>query len=181
MPPDSCFLLSSTCSLPLATRCSRRSPFPPNSRNAIIDLTSPLPSSIYYLLKTFSTNPFQGQYPNMAVRITTSPIGPRIHRKTPEMKKAMIINTTPMVKRKTPSPFSTFFVFTVVFSSLDLGAIISGVQRTGDNPFCQGYAEFPAYRQTHFKIHIFRFSPSPHLSFFFLPTVYCLLPTDTFS
>jgi hypothetical protein len=58
----------------------------------------------------------------MAVRITTSPIGPRIHRKTPEVKKAMIINTAPTTKRKIPSPFSTFFVFTAGFSSLDPGA-----------------------------------------------------------
>jgi hypothetical protein len=78
---------------------------------------------MHYLLKTFSTNPFQGQYPNMAVRTTTSPIGPRIQRKTPEMKKAMIINITPMIKRKIPSPFPTFFPFTTGFSSLNSSAI----------------------------------------------------------
>jgi hypothetical protein len=63
---------------------------------------------MHYLLKTFSTNPFQGQYPNMAVRITTSPIGPRIHRETPEVKKELIINTIPTIKRKIPSPFPHF-------------------------------------------------------------------------
>jgi hypothetical protein len=78
---------------------------------------------MHYLLKTFSTNPFQGQYPNMAVRITISPIGPRIHRETPELKKAMIINIIPMTNRNIPSPFPTFFVFTAAFSSLDSSAI----------------------------------------------------------
>jgi hypothetical protein len=71
------------------------------------------------LLKTFSINPFQGQYPNMAVRITTTPTNPRTHRKTPEMKKAKIINITPMIDRKTPSPLPTFFTFMVGFSSLN--------------------------------------------------------------
>jgi len=78
---------------------------------------------MHYLLKTFSINPFQGQYPNMAVRITTSPIGPRIHRKTPEMKKARVINIIPMIKRKIPSPFPTFFAFTAGFSSLNSSAV----------------------------------------------------------
>jgi len=86
-------------------------------------MTLPLSSSIHYLLKTFSINPFQGQYPNMAVRITTSPIGPRIHRETPEVKKAMIISTTPMIKRKIPSPFPIFFVFIAAFSSINPSAI----------------------------------------------------------
>jgi hypothetical protein len=52
----------------------------------------------------------------MAVRITTTPINPLIHRKTPEMKKTRIINITPMMKRKIPSPLPTFFTFTVGFS-----------------------------------------------------------------
>jgi hypothetical protein len=68
-------------------------------------------------------NPFQGQYPNMAVRITTTPTNPRIHRKTPEMKKARIINITPMINRKTPSPFPTFFTFTAGFPFLNSSAI----------------------------------------------------------
>jgi len=78
---------------------------------------------MHYLLKTFSMNPFQGQYPNMAVRITITPTNPRIHRKTPEMKKATMINITPMIKRKTPSPFPIFFTFTIGFSSLNSIAI----------------------------------------------------------
>jgi len=68
-------------------------------------------------------NPFHGQYPNMAVRITTTPTNPRIHRETPEMKKARIINITPTINRKTPSPLSTFFTFTAGFSSLNSGGI----------------------------------------------------------
>jgi len=75
------------------------------------------------LLKTFSMNPFQGQYPNTAVRITTSPTNPRTQRKTPEVKKAITINIAPMIIRKIPSPFPTFFTFTVGFSFLSSGAI----------------------------------------------------------
>jgi hypothetical protein len=50
----------------------------------------------------------------MAVRIIITPINPRIQRKTPEMKKPRMINRTPMTKRKIPSPFPTFFIFTLV-------------------------------------------------------------------
>jgi len=64
-----------------------------------------------FLLKTFSINPFQGQYPNIAVRIITTPTNPRTHRKTPEMKKAKIIKITPMTDRKIASPLPTFFIF----------------------------------------------------------------------
>jgi hypothetical protein len=83
-------------------------------------LFKPHPTAFYFfifsLLKTFSMNPFQGQYPNMAVRITTTPTHPRIHRKTPEMKKTRMINMTPMINRKIPSPFPTFFTFMAGFS-----------------------------------------------------------------
>jgi len=75
------------------------------------------------LLKTFSINPFQGQYPNMAVRTTTTPTNPRIHGKNPEMKKARIIKITPMINRKTPSPLPTFFTFTAGFTSLNSSSI----------------------------------------------------------
>jgi len=80
-------------------------------------------NSLHYLLKTFSIIPFQGQYPNMAVRINTTPINPEIHRNTPDMKKARIINITPMIKRKTPSPFPIFFTSTNGFSSLNSSTI----------------------------------------------------------
>jgi hypothetical protein len=70
------------------------------------------------LLKTFSMNPFQGQYPNMAVSITTTPANPTIHLKTPEMKKARMINRTPKINRKIPSPFPIFFTFIAGFPSL---------------------------------------------------------------
>jgi hypothetical protein len=68
-------------------------------------------------------NSFQGQCPKMAVRITATPTIPRIHRKSPEIRKARIINITPMISRKTPSPFPTFFTFTVGFSFLSSSAI----------------------------------------------------------
>jgi hypothetical protein len=54
----------------------------------------------------------------MAVRISSTPPNPSIHRKTPEIKKARIINTTPLINRKPPSPFPIFFTFTPGFSSL---------------------------------------------------------------
>jgi hypothetical protein len=63
-----------------------------------------------FLLKTFSINPFQGQYPNIAVRINPTPINPIIHRKIPEMKKTRSIDKTPMIKRKILSPFPTFVI-----------------------------------------------------------------------
>jgi hypothetical protein len=66
------------------------------------------------LLKTFSINPFQGQYPNRAVRITTTPTNPRTHRKTPEIRKVRIIKITPMTDRKIASPLPTFFVLAPV-------------------------------------------------------------------
>jgi hypothetical protein len=38
-------------------------------------------------------------------------------KKIPEMKKARIINRTPMMNLKIPSPFPTFFTFTAGFPS----------------------------------------------------------------
>jgi hypothetical protein len=72
------------------------------------------------LLKTFSINPFQGQYPNIAVRINTTPINPTTQRKIPSMKKAKIIKMTPMIERKIASALPTFFVLTTdsIFFSL---------------------------------------------------------------
>jgi hypothetical protein len=61
-------------------------------------------------LKTFSINAFQGQYPNVAVRIITTPINPRIHPEIPEIRKAKTVRTTPMADRKISSPLPTFFV-----------------------------------------------------------------------
>jgi hypothetical protein len=63
------------------------------------------------LLKTFSIKPFQGQYPNILVRINATPIIPRIHRKPPGMKKEKIIKIIPMTERKIPSPLPTFLIF----------------------------------------------------------------------
>jgi len=38
-----------------------------------------------YLLKTFSINPFQGQYPNTPVRMNAMPINPMTQRKIPSI------------------------------------------------------------------------------------------------
>jgi hypothetical protein len=65
------------------------------------------------LLKTFSINPFQGQYPNIAVKITTTPINPRIQRSIPEVEIAEIIKITPRTYRKIVSPLATFFVLVI--------------------------------------------------------------------
>jgi hypothetical protein len=65
-------------------------------------------------------NPFQGQYPNIAVRINTTPINPTIQRKMPSMEKAKIIKMIPMIERKIASALPTFFVLTTgsIFFSL---------------------------------------------------------------
>ena len=62
------------------------------------------------LLKTFSINPFQGQYPNRAVIMNTTPIIPTTHRKIPSMEKAKMTKMTPMIERKIASILPTFFV-----------------------------------------------------------------------
>jgi hypothetical protein len=72
-----------------------------------------------FLPKTFSITPFQGQYPNRAVRMTTTPADPITHRKNPEVKKEKAINIPPMMIRKILSPFPTFFIFMVGSSSID--------------------------------------------------------------
>jgi hypothetical protein len=72
----------------------------------------PYPFLCPSLLKTFSMNPFQGQYPNRLVRINATPINPRTHRKPPGVKKAIIIKMIPMTDRKIPSPLPTFLIFT---------------------------------------------------------------------
>jgi len=60
-----------------------------------MDSSSKMPISPTFLLKTFSVNPFQGQYPNMAVGIIATPISPRIHPETPEIRKAKAIKIPP--------------------------------------------------------------------------------------
>jgi hypothetical protein len=63
------------------------------------------------LLKTFSINPFQGQYPNILVRINATPMIPGTQRKPPGMKKEKTIKIIPMADRKIPSPLPTFLIF----------------------------------------------------------------------
>jgi len=67
---------------------------------------------LHYLLKTFSINPFQGQYPNMPVRINATPINPITQRKIPSIEKAKMIKMIPMIYRKIASALLTFFVLT---------------------------------------------------------------------
>jgi hypothetical protein len=62
------------------------------------------------LLKTFSINPFHGQYPKRAVIMNTTPITPTTHRKIPSMEKAKPTKMTPIIERKTASILPTFFV-----------------------------------------------------------------------
>jgi hypothetical protein len=65
------------------------------------------------LLKTFSRNPFHGQYPNRAVIMNTMPINPTTHRRIPSMEKAKPTKMTPMMERITASILPTFFVLTM--------------------------------------------------------------------
>jgi hypothetical protein len=65
------------------------------------------------LLKTFSINPFHGQYPKRAVIMNTTPINPTTHRKIPSMEKAKLTKITPMIERKTASILPTFFVLII--------------------------------------------------------------------
>jgi hypothetical protein len=62
------------------------------------------------LLKTFSVNPFQGQYPNIAVRIIATPISPSISPENPEKRKAEAIKIPATTNRKTLSPLPTFII-----------------------------------------------------------------------
>jgi hypothetical protein len=55
--------------------------------------------------------------------MTPIPTNPAIQRKTPEMKKARMINITPVARRNIPSPLPTFFTFTASSSSFDSSAI----------------------------------------------------------
>jgi hypothetical protein len=71
----------------------------------------------YFLLKTFSMNPFQGQYPKSAVKINATPINPTTQGATPEKKKAAMIKTIPAIARKMTSPPTTFFRVTTGFIS----------------------------------------------------------------
>jgi hypothetical protein len=71
----------------------------------------------HFLLKTFSINPFQGQYPKRAVKINITPINPTTQRAIPEKKKAAMIKTIPAIDRKMISLPTTFFLVTIGFIS----------------------------------------------------------------
>jgi hypothetical protein len=80
--------------------------------NPLIFLQSPyfLSSS---LLKTFSINPFHGQYPKIAVTINATPINPIIQLSIPWMKKVNSIKMAPMTIRKIASFVATFLVLAI--------------------------------------------------------------------
>jgi len=67
----------------------------------------------FSLLKTFSTIPFQGQYPKKAVRIKAAPIRPSTSPVSPDTRKPITIRITPRTVRKTASPRFTFFTFVI--------------------------------------------------------------------
>ncbi len=67
----------------------------------------------HFLLKTFSMNPFHGQYPIKAVIINEAPI--RMHRsvQTPVRRKLKGMSTTPTTIRTSFSPFATFLLIAI--------------------------------------------------------------------
>jgi len=72
----------------------------------------------FSLLKTFSTIPFQGQYPKKAVKIKAAPIRPSTSPGSPETRKATTIKTAPRTIRKTASPRFTFFTLVIETMSI---------------------------------------------------------------
>jgi len=67
----------------------------------------------YFLLKTFSTSPFQGQYPTKAVstKRTTTTIDSGFQNPIREKPKG--ISATPIIIRMTRSIFGTFFLIAI--------------------------------------------------------------------
>ena len=64
----------------------------------------------YFLLKTFSTSPFQGQYPKQAVSTKKTPTTIDSGFQNPIREKPKGINATPSIIRMTRSILGTFFV-----------------------------------------------------------------------
>jgi hypothetical protein len=110
----------------------------------------------------------------MAVRITTSPIDPRIHPKTPEMEKALIINTIPAIKRKITSPFSTFFVFTAGFPSCTLNSNCLHLRVFSSSCFSASASPYQLVQQSLFSDSAIRLQLIACWSSL---SAYCLLPT----
>jgi len=67
----------------------------------------------YFLLKTFSTNPFQGQYPTMAVSAKRQPMTMNSGFQNPVRKKPKRIRIMPRIPRRIPSPLPIFLVIAI--------------------------------------------------------------------
>ncbi len=71
------------------------------------------PFSLPSLPKTFSKNPFHGQYLKRAERTMTTPINPTPSQKIPEMKKERTIRILPKMERTIDSCLPRFFLLTI--------------------------------------------------------------------
>jgi hypothetical protein len=76
---------------------------------AIPRLDGGTPESDYFLLKTFSMKPFQGQYPTREVRIKQTPTTMDRGFQRPAREKPAGMRIAPKIIRATLSPFPTFF------------------------------------------------------------------------
>jgi hypothetical protein len=68
------------------------------------------------LLKTFSRNPFQGQYPTMAVSTKRPPATMDSGFQNPGRENPNRVRITPRTPRRIPSPLPTFLV-TAIYAS----------------------------------------------------------------
>jgi hypothetical protein len=64
----------------------------------------------HFLLKTFSTNPFHGQYPMIAVNANMPPTTMEAGFQNPDRRKPHTMRTMPRTARRIPSPLPTFLV-----------------------------------------------------------------------
>jgi hypothetical protein len=67
----------------------------------------------HFLLKTFSKNPFQGQYPTMAVSTKRPPTTKNSGFQNPARKRPKRMRISPKIMRRIPSPLATFFVIAI--------------------------------------------------------------------
>jgi len=70
----------------------------------------------HFLLKTFSINPFQGQYPTIAVSTKRPPTTMDSGFQNPARKKPKRISITPRITRSILSPLTTLLVITIYAS-----------------------------------------------------------------
>jgi len=67
----------------------------------------------YFLLKTSSINPFQGQYPTMAVTANRPPTIMDSGLQNPVRKRPKRIKAMPRTARRIPSSLPTFLVIAI--------------------------------------------------------------------